>query len=122
MVGCFVKTPFVLLDDATPDRERVMRFSQPLRVIAAHHPNEVSAALGAVDAALASGWHVAGWMSYELGYSLERRLTSLERADGDRPLLWLGVFDAPREITLADLNPVGRAYAGPLHHEWNRGA
>src|SRR5690349_11959506 len=97
-----------------------MRFSQPFQVIAAYRPSEVRAALGAIDAALASGRHVAGWMSYELGYSLERRLTSLGRADGGRPLLWLGVFDAPREIAVADLNPVGRVYAGPLQHEWDR--
>jgi para-aminobenzoate synthetase/4-amino-4-deoxychorismate lyase len=88
-------------------------FLAPSAVIAADGPGEVPAALAAVEKALAAGRHVAGWLAYELGYGLERRLVPL--APGCFPLLRLGVFDAPGEAPA----PLGRAYAGPLRHDWD---
>ena len=38
------------------------------------------------------------------------------------PLLWFGVFDAPERIARDDLEADGRAYAGPLAHEWDAAA
>ena len=69
-------------------------FASPRQVIRADRAEEVPAALAAVEAALAQGRHVAGWLGYELGYVLEPRLVRLmpER----RPLLRLGVFDGPQ--------------------------
>jgi len=115
-----LETPFVLLDAATSSDARLLHFSQPFQVITAHRPSEVSTALSAVEKALAAGWHVAGWMAYELGYALEPRLAALLPASNSHPLCWFGVFDAPREIARADLSGEGRAYAGRLQHEWNR--
>ncbi len=91
-------------------------FQAPLRIIAADSPAEVPGALAAVTAALAGGHHVAGWLGYELGYVLEPRLLPL-LPDGV-PLLRLGVFDAPSEAPA----PSGRAYAGPLRHDWDEAA
>ncbi len=91
-------------------------FQAPLRVIAADTAAQVPAALAAVTAALAEGRHVAGWLGYELGYALESRLLPL-LPDGV-PLLRLGVFDAP----CAPPVPTGRAYAGPLAHDWDEAA
>ncbi len=100
----------VILDDGP---RRVFR--APLGVITAARAEEVPAALTAVAAALAQGRHVAGWLSYELGYALEPRLGG--PASG--ALLRLGVFDAPApDAPLAQ----GRAYAGPLRSEWDEAA
>ncbi|MGH9809737.1 MAG: aminodeoxychorismate synthase component I, partial [Terriglobia bacterium] len=120
--GLVLKTPVVLLDDATSGDERLIRFSQPSQVIVADCAEAVPTAIAMVEAALAGGRHVAGWMSYELGYALEPRLVPLQPANADHPLLWFGVFDVPEKIFRADLNPDGQAYAGPLRHEWNRDA
>ena len=60
-----------LFDDASAGRQRLLNFGSPGEVIEAPLPQEV-------PAALASGHHVAGWMSYELGYELEPRLTPLQ--------------------------------------------
>jgi len=99
----------VLLDDASGRQV----FAAPRQVIGADGPGEVSAALAAVQAALAQGWHVAGWLGYELGYALEPRLAAMTPVN--MPLLRLGVFDAPG----AALAATGRAYAGPLTPEWD---
>jgi para-aminobenzoate synthetase/4-amino-4-deoxychorismate lyase len=87
-------------------------FQQPLAVIAADSAAEVPAALAAIRAALDEGRHVAGWLGYELGHALEARLLPLLREGA--PLLRLGVYDAPGEAPA----PTGRAYAGPLRHDW----
>jgi para-aminobenzoate synthetase/4-amino-4-deoxychorismate lyase len=75
----------------------------------------VSGALAALEAALARGHHVAGWLGYELGYVLEPRLGP----SSPGPLLRLGVFEAP---VTAGPAPAGRAYAGPLQPEWDEAA
>jgi anthranilate/para-aminobenzoate synthase component I len=63
---------------------------------------------------------LAGAFSYELGYELEPRLGPLLPECRDGPLLWFGVFDAWEEVAAAELGARGRAYAGPLCHEWSR--
>ncbi|HKX35275.1 MAG TPA: aminodeoxychorismate synthase, component I, partial [Rhizorhapis sp.] len=77
----------VILDDGP---RRV--FSEPVAVIRADTPAEVPAALARVQASLAQGHYVAGWLAYELGYALEPRLAQPRPAG---PLLRLGVFGAP---------------------------
>jgi para-aminobenzoate synthetase/4-amino-4-deoxychorismate lyase len=99
----------VILDDGP---RRVFR--APLGLITAARAEEVPAALVAVEAALAQGRHVAGWLGYELGYALEPRL-----GEGAGPLLRLGVFGAPVPEAPA---VGGQAYAGPLHPEWDGAA
>jgi para-aminobenzoate synthetase/4-amino-4-deoxychorismate lyase len=101
----------VILDDGP---RRV--FSAPLALISADTAGQVPGAVAAVEAALRQGRHVAGWLSYELGYGLEPRLA---RYPAIPPLLQLGVFSAPDD----DVPPVaGRAYAGPLRPEWDQAA
>lgn len=91
-------------------------------MIEAREPDEVPGALAAVETALAQNRHVAGWMSYELGYVLEPRLGRLQWPRRDIPLLWFGVFDAPEPIGRSALQTRGRAYAGPLQHAWDEAA
>ncbi|HKY18532.1 MAG TPA: hypothetical protein VJL82_06330, partial [Rhizomicrobium sp.] len=101
----------VILDDGP---RRV--FCDPLEVIRADTAAQVPAALARVEAVLAQGRHVAGWLAYELGHALEPRLAA-RQAPGT--LLQLGVFGAP----LDDAPPArGRAYAGPLRLEWDEAA
>lgn len=74
-------------------------FDRPARVIRANHPDEVPAALAALDAARASGRWLAGYASYELGYALEPRLAALMPATRRLPLLCFGVYAAPDPAT-----------------------
>jgi para-aminobenzoate synthetase/4-amino-4-deoxychorismate lyase len=118
--GCDVDTT-VILDDASPRTGRIRRFGRPQAVIQATQPAEVPGAFAALEAALADGRHVAGWFSYELGYALEPRLGRLQWPMRNGPLLWFGVFDAPEIVERGALHAT-RAYAGPLHHEWDEDA
>src|SRR5213078_4031923 len=68
-------------------------FNQPQRLLVALRPEEVLLCLQEADTALAQGYHVAGYLSYEAALGLDRAFeTSREYV---MPLLWLGVFSAP---------------------------
>ena len=99
----------VILDDGP---RRV--FSDAKALIRADSAADVPKALAAMEAALAQGHYLAGWLGYELGYALEPRLAGRLKPG---PLLRLGVFGPP-----ADQAPAiaGRAYAGPLKPEWDQ--
>ncbi|CUS04974.2 Para-aminobenzoate synthase, subunit I [Candidatus Promineifilum breve] len=67
------------------------RFADPARVVVAHSPHEVGAALRAIARAVDDeGLHAAGYLAYEAGaaYGLS---THPPDADGP-PLLWFGLF------------------------------
>jgi para-aminobenzoate synthetase/4-amino-4-deoxychorismate lyase len=112
----------VILDDATPGREGLTRFSGFGGVIEAVRPEQVPAALAAIEHARKSGRFVAGYFSYELGYLLEARLAALLPPERAVPLLWFGVFDRAEACDAGVLEGAGRAYAGPLRHEWDAAA
>jgi para-aminobenzoate synthetase/4-amino-4-deoxychorismate lyase len=116
--------PCVFLDDATPGREHLSRFGGFRDAIVARAPEEVPAALAAIESARRNGFHVAGYFAYELGYLLEPKIARLLPERRDVPLLWLGVFETMETIDgrVADVLAAevrGRAYAGPLRHEWS---
>ena len=48
-----------------------------------------------MEAALARGHYVAGWIAYEAGYAQEPKLRPIAPPLGDMPLAWFGVFTAP---------------------------
>jgi para-aminobenzoate synthetase/4-amino-4-deoxychorismate lyase len=118
-------TPKVILDDATPGRERLTRFMGLRGVISARAPGEVTSAFAAIEEARASGSHVAGYLSYELGYLLEPRLAPLLPPQRAVPLLWFGVFEGVEHhagATPLEESVTGRAYAGPLVQDWDEAA
>ncbi len=116
MNQAFPRPPTVLLDDATPGGERLVRFAGDCGVIRADRPEDVEAALAAMERERARGRFVAGYFSYELGYLLEPKLRPLLPERRALPLLWFGVFE---RVESGALETQGRAYAGPLRHEWD---
>jgi para-aminobenzoate synthetase/4-amino-4-deoxychorismate lyase len=122
--GCKLElsNPTVILDDATPGRERLKRFGGFVRVVRADTPDEVPAALAALSGAVAGGHYAAGYFSYELGYLLEPRLAGLLPPARRVPLLWFGIFRDCEAVGPDALQARGRAYAGPLRHEWDAAA
>ncbi len=113
------ESPIFLFDDASTGREGLLSFGPRSDAIEARQPQDVTTAFRRIEAALAAGRHVAGWMSYELGYALEPRLSPLQWRERKLPLLSFGVFQAPQKIVRKDLAARGRAYAGPLRHQWD---
>lgn len=91
--------PFVLIDNSTgqPGAGAYL-YENPLRIITAHSLDEVAPALSNLDAAMADGFYVAGYMAYEAGYAFEHRLA--EKCPAlDSPLLWFGVFETRQALT-----------------------
>ncbi|WP_297774197.1 aminodeoxychorismate synthase component I [uncultured Roseovarius sp.] len=92
------------------------QFAQHDRLITAHSPDEVPAALAAVDAAREEGYWLAGFASYELGHALEPRLASAMPARRRLPLLQFGVYEAPLDAPPIPNDP---AQLSDMRPDWD---
>jgi para-aminobenzoate synthetase / 4-amino-4-deoxychorismate lyase len=68
-------------------------FLRPLRTLVAHKLNEIPQLFSQIEDALAGGYYVAGFFSYECGYHFEPS-TGPEPGSRELPLAWLGVYDS----------------------------
>ena len=113
-------TPFILLDDASPTGSgRALLFRDPVGIISADGLEDVLPAIDRIEAAMAAGHHVAGYMSYAASHAFEPRTSRLPLREGDvGPLLWFGLFEEPasiaRDAIPALLPPPGAATIGPV--------
>ncbi|MCG8561598.1 MAG: aminodeoxychorismate synthase component I [Hyphomicrobiales bacterium] len=98
-------TVSVLLDNSLDANGRALLFEAPSGLITAETAAEVPGALSRIEAALAEGHHLAGYLAYELGYVLEPCLAHLLPTERARPLLWFGIFCAPRELAQSEVEP-----------------
>jgi para-aminobenzoate synthetase/4-amino-4-deoxychorismate lyase len=80
-------------------------FSRPKRVITCREPGALPGAFEEMEAALGEGLTVAGYLSYEAGYALERKLVP-PKISGF-PLACFGCFEGP-----SPLPPAPRADSG----------
>jgi len=71
-------------------------FAEPVDVIAARSLDEVRPALARVERAAAAGAHAVGYVAYDAAPAFDPALRVAGRGDGALPLLWFGIFDAPR--------------------------
>ena len=95
---------FVLLDNSAGMGAPTLLFSEPKEIVSAWVPDEVDAALERLEAAAAEGLYAAGFFAYELGYVVEPKIRALLPEGRNVPLLWFGLYDAPREMTEADVD------------------
>lgn len=113
--------PSLIFDDVPSATCRV--FTAPVDAVCANGADEIAVALAQLQAHLDAGRYLAGYFSYELGYTLERRLAARLPSDRAVPLLWFGVFDhAARSVASAEIERTWRrqrAFAGPLQLEWD---
>ncbi|WP_080575139.1 aminodeoxychorismate synthase component I [Xanthomonas citri] len=114
--------PIFVLDDARSGTCEV--YGAPVSIIAASEAHEVPVALDAMQLTLDKGHHLAGYISYELGYAIEPRLRSLLPGQRKLPLFWFGVHDEPPAThdTEGFLRTHSRAPARTTHlaFEWTR--
>jgi para-aminobenzoate synthetase/4-amino-4-deoxychorismate lyase len=73
---------------------RPISFKDPHSIIRCSDPQDLSKAFEKIEEYLNSGYHVAGFLSYEAGYRLEERL--IENKKYDFPLLMFGVYKKPQ--------------------------
>jgi para-aminobenzoate synthetase / 4-amino-4-deoxychorismate lyase len=95
-----VPSPVVIVADGALSPQRWLKFDQPQCLLVALRPEEVRPCLQEADAALARGYYVAGYLSYEAALGLD---TVFETSRAYvMPLLWLGVFAAPVHTEVPD--------------------
>jgi para-aminobenzoate synthetase/4-amino-4-deoxychorismate lyase len=117
---------YVLLDDNTGLGGPSALYTEPVEIVRADEPADVPAALARLEGAAARGLHAAGYFGYELGYALEPRLAGLMPAKRTVPLLWFGLFPAPRLMAGADVDAwLAERATGPkprleeVSHSWS---
>jgi para-aminobenzoate synthetase component 1 len=93
-------------------------FCEPVQMISAWEPSQLSAAFAALRKAHKAGFWLAGYATYELGYALEPKLAALMPAQRRLPLLQFGVYDRPQVPTA--LTGAGAAIAHP-RPRWDQG-
>jgi para-aminobenzoate synthetase/4-amino-4-deoxychorismate lyase len=93
--------PFALVQDGG----RFLLFEAPLAELVARDAADVRAVLAEADTALAAGRFVAGYLAYEAAAAFGFATRSPD-PDGP-PLVWLGVFEAPREAEPPRAEPGG---------------
>ncbi|QPQ56328.1 aminodeoxychorismate synthase component I [Allosphingosinicella flava] len=106
--------PFLLFDDARAGGGPALLYADPFAIIETRDPGAVRGCLDRLRDAQAAGHHAAGFLSYEAGYALEPRLARLAAPPPEDapPLLWFGLFDAPRAVRAEDILPAASARAG----------
>lgn len=107
-----MRAPFVLLEDRSGAGQALL-FADPAEIITASEPSGIAGAFAGIEAGLARGLHAAGFLSYELGYAFEPRLAGLLLSKPRLPLLWFGLFEAPRSIAPAELDKAFAARCPP---------
>lgn len=95
---------FVLLDNSLGRGRPSLLFTDPRVIIEAWRPEEAVDALARIEAGIASGLHAAGFLSYELGYVLEPRLARLMPDYRTVPLMWLGLYGPPQQMTSGEVD------------------
>ena len=83
----------MLLECAPPgDPEPCSRlFASPLRLLTASQPAQLPRLFAAIESAVAAGYYVAGFFTYECGAAFEPAAAMRPAADG-QPLAWFGVY------------------------------
>jgi para-aminobenzoate synthetase/4-amino-4-deoxychorismate lyase len=105
-------SPYVLLEDRRTPSARAWLYRDPVAIVRCDDPAGLGDAFSRIEDGLARGLHAAGLFSYELGYALEPRLSRLMPERRDEPLVWFGLFEAPKPIA-ADVLDAAFAGLGP---------
>ncbi|KFL30107.1 hypothetical protein JP75_16035 [Devosia riboflavina] len=86
----------VLLHDNLSPHGQSRLFSEPKEVFCAFDANAARAALKRIAEAGKEGLWAAGYFAYELGFLFEERLEKFLPERSKTPLLWFGLYDAPK--------------------------
>ncbi|WP_338721510.1 aminodeoxychorismate synthase component I [Devosia sp. XK-2] len=95
----------LLHDNLNPDGQNLL-FETAREVLVAHTADEARLALARMAEAGRHGLWAAGYLAYELGFLFEERLEPLLPARSKTPLLWLGLYDAPKRLAAGAVTPL----------------
>ena len=83
---------YIFLDDQITQKTRF--YSDPIDIITVYDSNSIHSAMQKLMYYHSNGYHLAGYLSYELGMHLESKLNVLISEISDEPLLHFGVFNS----------------------------
>jgi para-aminobenzoate synthetase/4-amino-4-deoxychorismate lyase len=86
---------FLETSRVTPEESRSYFFHRPVAHLACYPHDDPALFFEQVEAFLADGLYLAGWLGYEFGYLLEPSLARQIQSAPHKPLAKLGVFRAP---------------------------
>ena len=98
------RQPVLSFEFASSDGQITPRtFRNPVEIIRAEHLDDVIPALRSVQKAVDSGWHAAGFLSYEAAPAFD---PAFPVKNGHKmPLLWFGIFGEPEYSPLRPPGP-----------------
>ncbi|MBN9336090.1 aminodeoxychorismate synthase component I [Devosia sp.] len=99
----------VLLHDNLSPYGQSRLFSEPKEVLCAYDAVAARAALKRIAEAGEQGLWAAGYFAYELGFLFEERLAEFLPERSKTPLLWFGLYDAPKPFAGLPESPDGTA-------------
>lgn len=92
-----IAPPDIRFDSCSPDsRSRSFSYAGFQHLISATVPDQVRGAVAEVEAAVADGYHAAGFISYEAGAAINPELPT--RAPAALPLVWFAIFAERHEL------------------------
>ncbi|MCM2265094.1 MAG: chorismate-binding protein, partial [Desulfuromonadales bacterium] len=110
--------PLALFESLVPGSPgRSFRFEGLERVLAAETLDEVLPVLAEVEAAVAAGWHAAGFVSFEAAPALDPALPAHPR--GALPLVWFGLFAERLEVLAGATMPAADCRLALLPPDWD---
>ena len=89
----------VLLHDNLSPHGQSHLFSEPKEVLVAYGAETARTALKRIAEAGKEGLWAAGYFAYELGFLFEERLAKYLPERSETPLLWFGLYDAPKPFS-----------------------
>jgi len=87
----------------TQFERRALLFQDPEFIISCNDPSLFALSFQDIEGALAKGYYLAGFFSYEAGYNFEKKLHKDKKYDF--PLIYLGAYKRPRQ---SKVNPFGQ--------------
>ena len=83
---------YIFLDDQITQKTRF--YTDPIDIITIYDSNSIHVAMQKLLHYHGNGYHLAGYLSYELGIHLESKLNILGSEISDEPLMHFGVFNS----------------------------
>src|SRR5699024_5689994 len=98
-----MKNTMLQFDFKTDNQTEAITFKEPIKLITAYKAADLAACWKEVEEAIEAGFYVAGYVTYEVAYSLFDIKATYD--DENMPLLSFGVFKAPSPASAQTYQP-----------------
>ncbi|MEZ5759452.1 MAG: aminodeoxychorismate synthase component I [Emcibacteraceae bacterium] len=95
---------------ARKNNEAAYIYENPIELIVANHPTEIENAFERIKQYLKQNFHVAGWISYEAGLYIEKKLRSRLPENLKTPLIYMGVYKSRKKLDDRDADYYWQTY------------